>query len=109
MFRRLISTILVLTLLASCSTKGGWYKKNDPIHGEFSTVNSIGAVFGAVVIAAGAAAASKGGGGSSSYADSGFAWDYQPGNNQWVCRNRANGQYAYKENCAGQPLVDNWQ
>ncbi len=106
--RKLLSIVLMSSLISGCPTQGGWYKKGDPVHGEFSTVNSIGAVLGAAVIVGGAAAASKGGGGSSSYSDTGYAWDYQPGNNQWVCRNRANGQYAYKENCAGQPFVDNW-
>lgn len=105
--RRIISILLIISIVG-CSTNGGWYKKDDPTHGEFSTLKSIGAVLGIVVVAAGAAAASKGGGGSSSYGDSGYAWDYQPGNGQWVCRNKSNGQYAYKENCNSAAFVDYW-
>ena len=39
-----------------------------------------------------AVAAEKGGG--NSYPNSSYAWDYQPGNRQWCCRDSANGQYA---------------
>lgn len=90
-------------LLFGCSTSGGIYKKGDDTHGEFSvgrTALSVFAVIGLV-----AAAAAGGGGGGGSY---GHAWDYQPGNGQWVCRNRSNGQYAYTENCSGLAMVDNW-
>lgn len=102
-----VSIILILSLLIGCSTTGGWYDKNDANNNEFSLVNSALGVGAAALAVVGISAASKGGGGNS-YANSGYAWDYQPGNGQWVCRNRANGQYAYQYNCNGQPYVDNW-
>ena len=37
-----------------------------------------------------------------------YAWDYQPGNHSWVCRNKRNGQYSNYSNCSG-PKIDNWQ
>lgn len=113
MFKKIIIWATLISFLSGCSTAGGWYKKDDPKHGQFSAVNSVFAVVGVAVIVAGAAAASKnsgGGGGSNSYtSDYGYAWDYQPGNNQWVCRDKSNGQYAYKENCANEPFIDHWQ
>ena len=101
--KRLISQLLILSMLSACSTAGGFYKKDDATHGEFSPIKTIGAVIGVAAVVAAAA-----GGGGSSYADSGYAWDYQPGNGQWVCRDKANGQYAYKEKCKDTPYVDNW-
>lgn len=103
MFKKLFCLILISLQLVSCSTKGGIYKSGDREHGEFSMGRTVMTVIGV----AAAAAAAKGGGGGAPQ-DSGYAWDYQPGNRQWVCRNKANGQYARQENCAGQPLVDNW-
>lgn len=105
--KKLISIFLILTTLASCSTNGGWYSKSDANNSEFSLVNTTLGVGAAALAVIGISAASKGGGGNS-YAQSGYAWDYQPGNGQWVCRNRANGQYAYASNCNGMPYVDNW-
>ena len=96
--------LIIFSLLIGCSTSGGIYSKDDATHGEFSpgrTFLGILAVAGAVAVAK----ESQGGGG---YVASGYAWDYQPGNGQWVCRDKANGQYALKENCAGLPFVDNW-
>lgn len=37
-----------------------------------------------------------------------YAWDYEPGNGQWVCRNKSNGQYVSIGNCSGIPKVDYW-
>lgn len=102
--KKLIAISLVAALLAGCSTAGGIYKRGDAENGEFSlgkTLLSVIAVAGAVAVVR------KGGGGS--YAESGYAWDYQPGNGQWVCRDKSNGRYAYKENCAGAPVVDHWR
>lgn len=95
-------------MLSACSTAGGIYKKDDAEHGEFSAGRTILGVIGAVGIVLGAKELSKSGGGGNSYADTGYAWDYQPGNRQWACRNKANGQYANKEKCNGLPYVDNW-
>lgn len=95
--------LLVVSLITGCSSSGGIYKKDDPAHGEFSpgrTLLGIIAVAGAVALAK-----EKGGGG---YTNQGYAWDYQPNNGQWVCRNKANGQYAYKESCDGILMVDHW-
>lgn len=105
--KKLISIILIISFLAGCSTTGGWYSKDDPSNNEFSIVNSALGVVGAAAAVVGIAAAANGGGGNS-FAQSGYAWDYQPGNAQWVCRNKANGQYAYSSNCRGMPYIDNW-
>ncbi len=99
--RKVIINFLLITFLCGCSTAGGIYKKDDPENGEFSVVRStlgLAAVVGVIV------AIGKSGGGFQSQ----FAWDYQPGNNQWVCRNRYNGQYVELYNCNGQPFADNW-
>ena len=96
--------LLIFSLVSGCSSSGGIYKKDDATHGEFSpgrTLLSVLAVAGAVAVA-------KNGGGGGGYAASAYAWDYQPGNGQWVCRDKANGQYAIKDNCAGVPMVDYW-
>ena len=105
--KKLICYLLILTLSAGCSTKGGWYSKNDPENNEFSLLNSTLGVGAAALAVIGAAAAAKGGGGNS-FSQSGYAWDYQPGNGQWVCRNIANRQYAHHLNCYGMAYVDNW-
>ena len=102
--KKIISAILIASMLSACSTAGGMYKADDSEHGDFSPGRTILSVVG--VLAAVAAVKNSGGGGAA--AESGYAWDYQPGNRQWVCRNKYNGQYAVKENCAGLPLVDNW-
>ena len=101
--KKIISTILIASMLAACSTAGGIYKADDSEHGEFSPGRTILSVVG---VLAAVAAARHGGGGAA--AETGYAWDYQPGNRQWVCRDKSNGQYAARENCAGLPFVDNW-
>jgi hypothetical protein len=98
--------VLILSTLFGCSTQGGWYNKDDSVHNEFSIVNSALSIVG--VAAAVVTASSLAGGGGNSFTNSGYAWDYQPGSGQWVCRNKANGQYAYSSNCNGQPHIDNW-
>jgi hypothetical protein len=105
---RAISLILIICFLTACSTTGGMYKKDDAENGEFSPGRTLLGVIGAVGLVLGAKELSKNGGGGSSYADTGYAWDYQPGNGQWACRNKANGQYAHREKCNGLPYVDNW-
>src|SRR5262245_6190305 len=97
--QRAIAAILVCSLLAGCSTAGGMYKKDEPVNGEFSIGRTALGVLGGIAIIAGAAAAARGGGGAAAHS---YAWDYQPGNGQWVCRDRANGQYSYEANCANQ-------
>lgn len=102
-FRLIICLLVSVSLLGGCSTTGGMYKKDDPQNGEFSIVNTIvttAAVVGAILLLANS---DGGGGGGVTYAR-----DYQPGNNQWVCRNKANGEYADAAHCEGLPFVDAW-
>lgn len=105
--KKLITILIIISLLTGCSTAGGFYKKDDVEHGEFSVGNTVLGVVGAVGVVLGVKKLSEDGGGNS-YSSTGYAWDYQPGNNQWVCRNKSNGQYANKVNCNGLPYVDNW-
>ena len=105
---RAIAIWLIISILSACSTAGGMYKKDDAENGDFSAGRTILGVIGVVGIVLEARELGKSGGGGSSYADTGYAWDYQPGNGQWVCRNKANGQYSLKEKCNGLPYVDNW-
>lgn len=100
---KFICTVLIALNIFGCSTNGGIYKSGDAKDGEFSAGRTALTVLGVI----GAAAIAKGGGGGG-YQDQGYAWDYQPGNGQWVCRNKANGQYAHVSNCASLPKVDNW-
>ena len=102
--RKIISLVLVVSFMVGCSTSGGIYKKGDASNGEFSAGRTILSVVGVLA----AIAAARGGGGGHSYAQSGYAWDYQPGNGQWVCRDKSNGQYANAQNCNGIAKVDNW-
>lgn len=102
--KKLICSILISLHLIGCSTSGGIYKSGDATDGEFSVGRTALTVLGVI----GAAAIVKGGGGGGGYQDQGYAWDYQPGNGQWVCRNKQNGQYANLSNCASMPKVDNW-
>lgn len=82
--KKLICCILTIIQLVGCSTAGGIYKKDDPVHGDFSLGRTALTILG---VAAAAAAASGGGG----YQQQGYAWDYLPGSAQWACRNKANG------------------
>jgi len=100
--KKLFICFVALCLLAGCSTSGGIYKSGDPQHGEFSPGRTALTILG---VAAAVSAARGGGGG----AQDAYAWDYQPGNGQWVCRNKFNGQYANASNCEGLPLVDGWR
>ena len=64
-----------------CLTSGGINKKGDSSNGEFSAGRTILSVAGVLATIA----AAKGGGGGNPYTQSGYAWDYQPGNGQWAC------------------------
>ncbi len=103
--KRLVCCLLIAFQIVGCSTSGGIYKKDDPTHGEFSLGRTALTVLGV----AAAAAAARGGGGGGGYQEQGYAWDYLPGNRQWACRNKANGQFAKLENCDGLPKVDHWR
>lgn len=105
-FTKNISTILLFALVSGCSTSGGIYKKGDSVNGEFSPGKTVLGVVGALAAVAAAVAVGKSGGGG--YGAPNYAWDYQPGNGQWACRNTANGEYANQYNCAGQAKVDHW-
>ena len=100
---KFLCCLLLCIQLAGCSTSGGIYQKDDPTHGEFSPGRTALSILGV----AAAVAAAKGGGGG--YQAQGYAWDYLPGNGQWACRNRANGEFANLEYCDGLPMVDNWR
>jgi hypothetical protein len=104
--RKAILALLVGSVLAGCSTTGGIYSKDDAQNSEFSAGRTALTILG--IIGAAAVARRGGGGGASAYGEEGYAWDYQPGNRQWVCRDKANGQYTYASNCAGVPMVDYW-
>jgi hypothetical protein len=104
--RKLVLLFLVGSMFAGCSTTGGIYSKNDAQNSEFSAGRTALTILG--ILGAAAVARRGGGGGYNGLAEEGYAWDYQPGNGQWVCRSKANGQYAYAYNCAGVPKVDYW-
>ena len=105
-FNRTIGSVLLVCLIAGCSTSGGIYKKGDGVDGEFSPGKTVLSVVGVIAGVAAAAAMAKGGGGG--YGAQGYAWDYQPGNGQWACRNKSNGEYAYEYQCAGMVKADYW-
>ena len=105
---KLYAALIAIFFITSCSTTQGWYDSDDPSNSEFSIVNtvlSVGAV-AAIVMGAHELADNLG----NSYAGDSYAWDYQPGNDTWVCRNKRNGQYANFSNCPSlsQYTVDNW-
>jgi hypothetical protein len=87
--------------LTSCSTSGGIY---DPKNSkdEFSLKRTIALAIGVAAVVA----ASKNGGGGGGYVTPDYAWDYQPKNDQWVCRDKTNGQYAKLEKCNSKPKTD---
>ena len=99
-------SIIAILFISSCSTSKGWYDSDDPANNEFSVVNTVLSVGAAAAIVIGGKEVADSL--SNSYTGNSYAWDYQPGNNTWVCRNRNNGQYANYSNCSG-PKVDNWQ
>ena len=99
-----------LSFIDSISSRRLFYKRwnvqvRNSTHGELSVGRTAVTVLG---VLGAAAAIRKGGGGGGGGQEYGYAWDYQPGNRQWVCRDKSNGQYARKENCAGSPVVDHW-
>ena len=54
-------------------------------------------------------AVAQNGGGGGYYGggyDYDYAWDYQYGNGQWVCRGKQTGQYAYPYQCQYDPVND---
>jgi hypothetical protein len=106
---KIINILLMVMLISSCSTKGGFYDSSDPEHDEFSIVNSVLSIGAAAAVVIGVANGVGGNSYSNSYGYNSYAWDYQPGNNTWVCRNRSNGQYSLYSNCAGMARVDSWR
>ena len=69
----------------------------DPDHDEFSVVNTVLSVGAAAAIIIGGKEVVDSMG--NSYSGDSYAWDWQPGNQTWVCRNRNNGQYASHDKC----------
>ena len=100
---KILCYFLIFIQIAGCSTAGGIYNSGDSENGEFSLGRTALILLGAG--AAVAAAATEGGGG---YQQQGYAWDYLPGNGQWACRDKSNGEFAILENCNGLVVVDNW-
>tara|TARA_Y200000002_G_C22105064_1_gene424336 strand:+ start:243 stop:506 length:264 start_codon:yes stop_codon:yes gene_type:complete len=43
---------------------------------------------------------------SNQSSDYDWDWDFQPGNNQWVCRGVQSGQYAELSNCSNDLMLD---
>jgi hypothetical protein len=100
-----ICAVLACAVLAGCSTSGGMYRDGERDNGRFSPGRTFLTILG---VAAGVAAVRKSGGGGGGFAEQGYAWDWQPGNGHWVCRNKANGEYAPEYQCAGVPKLDYW-
>ena len=108
LFKKLVNILLLIVMVSSCSTNRGFYNSSDPEHDEFSIVNSVLSIGAAAAVVIGVANGVGGNNYSNSYGYNSYAWDYQPGNNSWVCRNRSNGQYSLYSNCAGLVRVDSW-
>ena len=59
--RKVIASILLVSMLSACSTAGGWYSEGDPVNGDFSVWKSAGAVvLGAITLGMVGAAAYAG-------------------------------------------------
>ncbi len=101
--KKIIALLIVISLLSACSTTGGIYKKDDEQNGKFSFGRTL--LTAATVIAT-AALVSKTGVGNWDGSD--YAWDYFPGNEQWACRNKGNGEFADLDNCSYKQQIDNW-
>ena len=97
--------LFAIFCISSCSTTQGWYDSDDPANNEFSIVNTVLSIGAAVGIVYGGKEVADNL--RNSYAGDSYAWDYQPGNDTWVCRNKNNGQYSYLYNCSG-IKIDNW-
>ena len=108
LFKKLVNILLLIVMVSSCSTNRGFYNSSDPEHDEFSIVNSVLSIGAAAAVVIGAANGVGGNNYSNSYGYNSYAWDYQPGNDSWVCRNRSNGQYSLYSNCAGLVRIDSW-
>ena len=91
------SFLIIILFISSCSTKQGFYDSDDPDHDEFSVVNTVLSVGAAAAIIIGGKEVVDSMG--NSYSGDSYAWDWQPGNQTWVCRNRNNGQYASHDKC----------
>ena len=90
-------TLITIFFISSCSTTQGWYDSDDPANNEFSIVNTVLSVGAAAAIVIGGKEVADSL--SNSYTGNSYAWDYQPGNQTWVCRNRNNGQYSSQDKC----------
>jgi len=108
LFKKLVNILLLIVMVSSCSTNRGFYNSSDPEHDEFSIVNSVLSIGAAAAVVIGVANGVGGNNYSNSYGYNSYAWDYQPGNDSWVCRNRSNGQYSLYSNCAGLVRIDSW-
>ena len=100
--KKLFAYSLMAIFLSACSSSREFTTDTD----EMDIGNTVGFIIGAAAIIY---AASEGGGGGSYCNYEPSLRDYQPGNNQWVCRSINTGQYTEACNCDGQDYVDNWQ
>jgi len=101
--KKILSIFLASSILIGCSSTHEFTTDTE----EMDIGNTVGLIVG---IAAAAYLASQSGGGGGGYCDNEPSLrDYQPVNNQWVCRSIETGQYSNACNCAGQDYVDNWQ
>jgi len=98
MHKIIISLSLIFILISACTEDGDIYDSKKHKKSEFSAEKTIGLIIGAAIV--GAAASEYSGGGSSGIIDYDHDWDYQAGDNSWVCRGVQTGQYAELSNCA---------
>jgi hypothetical protein len=106
--RKLVFFILSISYLNACSTQGGFYQENHPVHGQFSPEATILLPIAVVGVVALGAAMTQGGNRHGGFHREDPRWDFLRANGVWACRNAADGQFLDNSRCAGLPLIDNW-
>jgi len=105
--KKIIATsLMIFSIMSSCTENGDIYDPKKHKKSEFSAEKTIGLIVGTAIVAVAVSEASAGdadafaeGFANSSQTDTDHDWDYQPGNNTWVCRGVQTGQYADLDNC----------
>lgn len=95
--------------LQACTHSGEVYDSRKHKKEDISQEKTAAAVLGTAAVIALAIASANSGGGGGYYTpshDYSFAWDYQRGNGQWVCRGRQTGRYHFPYRCNGMPVHD---